>query len=254
MESQAAAEEKIRKLEAQVLQLKNCIKKLTGQVPEQSNQSKKKGRSFDFNLYCKRHVALHVCYFGWDYHGFAVQETTGKTIESELFNALALTKLIRCREESNYHRCGRTDKGVSAFQQVISIDLRSNLLKGEGVGVMEYDGCIAQSRDRKENKDEINYCKIINSKLPPHIQVLAWAPLETPSFSARFDCVERTYKYFFPRSNLDISRLHTAGQLLLGEHDFRLVSFASMQLLLSELHTIAETFVKWTWPMGLSPT
>lgn len=37
------------------------------------------------------------------------------------------------RETSCYHRCGRTDKGVSAFGQVISIDLRSNLLEGHGV-------------------------------------------------------------------------------------------------------------------------
>ena len=106
-------EEKIRKLEAQVKQLKNVIVKLTGQ-DSGSNQKKanKNPRKFDFDLYCKRHVALHVCYFGWDYHGFAVQEASGKTIESELFRALILTKLIKCREESNYHRCGRTDKGT----------------------------------------------------------------------------------------------------------------------------------------------
>ena len=53
---------------------------------------------------------MRVAYFGWDYHGFAVQETTGKTIESELFSALKKTRLIEDRESSNYHRCGRTDK------------------------------------------------------------------------------------------------------------------------------------------------
>ena len=136
MESEAtkndfSPEERIRKLEAQVTQLKNVIVKLTGQdMDSNPKKSHKKPRKFDFNLYKKRHIALHVCYFGWDYHGFAVQETTGKTIESELFKALVLTKLIKCREESNYHRCGRTDKGVSAYQQVITIDLRSNLKQG----------------------------------------------------------------------------------------------------------------------------
>ena len=118
--------EKIRRLEAQVLQLKNIIIKLTHQQSKEEQGSdhgsfQKKGRPFDFNLYTKRHVALHVCYFGWDFHGFAVQEITGRTIESELFHALTLTKLIKNREESNYHRCGRTDKGVSAFQQVITV-------------------------------------------------------------------------------------------------------------------------------------
>ena len=55
------------------------------------------------------------------------KEITGKTVESELFKALTLTKLIESRETSNYHRCGRTDKGVSAFSQVVSIDLRSGI-------------------------------------------------------------------------------------------------------------------------------
>ena len=213
-------EEKIRKLEAQVFQLKNCIKKLTGQENEAlTKKSKKNTRPFDFNLYTKRHVALQICYFGWDYHGFALQEITGKTIESEVFNALLITKLIKCREESNYHRCGRTDKGVSAFQQVITIDLRSNLLEGPGIQI--YPGCKASERKDANFKSEINFCKILNANLPPYIQILAWAPCPREDFSARFDCISRTYKYFFPRGNLDLEKLNEAGQHLLGEHDYR---------------------------------
>ena len=100
--------ERIRKLEAQVFQLKNVIIKLTGQTKVGDEtpycKSKKGDRPFDFKMYKKRHVLLHVSYFGWNYHGFAVQETTGKTIESELFQALLTTKLIESRETSNYHR------------------------------------------------------------------------------------------------------------------------------------------------------
>jgi tRNA pseudouridine38/39 synthase len=110
--------EKIKRLETTVYQLKNVIRKLTGQGSSNIDKSSKNARPFDFSIYCKRHVLFQVCYFGWDYHGFAIQETSGKTIESELFKALTLTKLIKSREESNYHRCGRTDKGVSAFHQV----------------------------------------------------------------------------------------------------------------------------------------
>ena len=216
--------EKIKRLEAQVFQLKNIITKLTGQEkPYQSNgkKSHKKGRIFEHDLYCKRHVALHICYFGWNYHGFAVQETTGKTIESELFSVLVLTKLIKSREESNYHRCGRTDKGVSSFQQVITIDLRSNLL--EGPGVYSYEGCRAHERLKDNNEDnrEINYFKILNANLPDHIQVLAWAPCDRLDYSARFDCSSRTYKYFFPRGDLDLDLLKEAGRHLVGEHDYR---------------------------------
>ena len=105
----STSKERIRKLEAQVCQLKNVIIKLTGQTkPGGKNTSEKKHkgkvRSFDYTLYKKRHVLLHVAYFGWNYHGFAVQETTGKTIESELFQALLTTRLIESRETSNYHR------------------------------------------------------------------------------------------------------------------------------------------------------
>jgi tRNA pseudouridine(38-40) synthase len=66
-----------------------------------------------------RHVALKILYLGWDYQGFAVQEDTNETIEAHMFKALTLTTLIEERQKSNYHRCGRTDKGVSSFCQVI---------------------------------------------------------------------------------------------------------------------------------------
>jgi tRNA pseudouridine38/39 synthase len=39
--------------------------------------------------------------------------------------------------------------------------------------------------------------------------------------SARFDCEGRTYKYFFPRGDLNLARMGEAGQRLCGEHDFR---------------------------------
>ena len=127
--------------------------------------------------------------------------------------------MIQSREESNYHRCGRTDKGVSAFQQVITIDLRSNLL--EGPGVYSYEGCRADERQRGDEDSEINYCKILNANLPPYIQILAWAPCKELDYSARFDCSARTYKYFFPRGDLDLDLLNEAGRHLIGEHDYR---------------------------------
>ena len=50
---------------------------------------------------------------------------------------------------------------------------------------------------------------------------LAWAPCPKPDFSARFDCTSRTYKYYFPRGDLDLVKLNEGGQHLLGEHDYR---------------------------------
>lgn len=71
-----------------------------------------------FCRYQKRHVAFKLLYLGWNYQGFATQDVTEKTIEHELFRALTTCCLIESRQTSNYHRCGRTDKGVSSFSQV----------------------------------------------------------------------------------------------------------------------------------------
>lgn len=85
-----------------------------------SRKDKKRGkdRPFDFSVHPRRHVALRLAYLGWEYQGFAVQENTDNTVEARLFEAFLKTKLIQDRQSSNYHRCGRTDKGVSAFSQV----------------------------------------------------------------------------------------------------------------------------------------
>lgn len=77
----------------------------------------------------KRHVLLKFYYFGWNYQGYVTQEDTVKTVEHFLFHALEKCCLIKDRESSNYHRCGRTDKGVSAFSQVISIGRMQTVVK-----------------------------------------------------------------------------------------------------------------------------
>jgi tRNA pseudouridine38/39 synthase len=71
---------------------------------------------------------------------------------------LLQTKLVPSREESNYHRCGRTDRGVSATGQVISLDLRTALLEGQGV--FSQPGYTGEGRVGKE--EEIDYCTVLN--------------------------------------------------------------------------------------------
>ena len=151
-----------------------------------------------------RHVLLQICYLGWDHDGFTIQDNTVNTIEFYLFEALRKTCLIECREKSNYHRCGRTDKGVSAFCQVISIDLRS---KQNGI-------------EHCDDVDEFDYCKLLNSVLPKSIRCISWIPVND-GFSARFNCQMRTYKYFFNKADMDIDLMNEAVQCLIGTHDFR---------------------------------
>lgn len=68
--------------------------------------------------------------------------------------------------------------------------------------------------------DELPYCKILNRLLPANIRCIAWYPVSS-SFSARFDCKYRRYKYFFPRGSLNIDAMDKAVKYVIGDHDFR---------------------------------
>ncbi|XP_042235764.1 tRNA pseudouridine(38/39) synthase-like isoform X2 [Homarus americanus] len=220
-------ETKVKQLEAHNKQLQNLLAKSQGATDvrnkEGSNKKAKKVRPFDFTRHSKRHVLLKLAYLGWDYQGFAVQEDTQHTIEAQLFSALLKTRLIESRETSNYHRCGRTDKGVSAFDQVISITLRSKLRSGLGVVAPENTKMAPTEGDGSE----INYVQLLNKVLPHEIRMLAWSPASL-GYSARFDCSHRTYKYFFPRGNLNIEAMNEAAQYLVGYHDYR--NFCKMDI------------------------
>uniref|UniRef100_A0A3Q0TI21 Pseudouridylate synthase 3 n=1 Tax=Amphilophus citrinellus TaxID=61819 RepID=A0A3Q0TI21_AMPCI len=179
-----------------------------------------KDRPFDFSVHPRRHVALRLAYLGWAYQGFAVQENTDNTVEARLFEALLKTRLIQDRQSSNYHRCGRTDKGVSAFSQVITIDLRSTQFCG-GLGVTlpeNVDVCTKAAAAAAAS--ELPYVKMLNRVLPQDIRVLDWAPV-AEGFSARFDCQYRTYRYYFPRGSLDVGLMAEASKRYEGTHDFR---------------------------------
>ena len=58
-----------------------------------------------------------------------IQTESNNTIESHLWEAIVGCKLRPgdCMPGPNYTRCARTDKGVSAFEQVITMELKSNL-------------------------------------------------------------------------------------------------------------------------------
>ena len=89
----------------------------------------------------------------------------------------------------HYQRCGRTDVGVSAFNQVISLYLRSNLHSGVEF-VDEYDTTISYNPPEKTNDSdasEFDYPTVLNKVLPSNIRVTGWCPVSR-DFSARFSC------------------------------------------------------------------
>ncbi|CAJ0962126.1 unnamed protein product [Ranitomeya imitator] len=69
-------------------------------------------------------------------------------------------------------------------------------------------------------RPEVRYTQMLNRVLPPDIRVLSWAAVPS-SFSARFSCRSRTYRYLFPRAQLDVAMMDRAAQMLEGTHDFR---------------------------------
>ncbi|KOS21832.1 tRNA pseudouridine(38/39) synthase [Escovopsis weberi] len=202
--------------------------------PEQEAKKPKAKRKMDPSRYSTRYIALKFAYLGKNYGGFEFQAVGNQpSIEEELWNALTKTCLIFPEDERvvdfdccEYSKCGRTDRGVSAFGQVVGLRVRSNrplpkkrvkLDEGAGVqataeskpGAAERDGKQGEQgqegREKEEDgdtsfdpiNDEIPYPHVLNRILPKDIRILAWCPAPPPGFSARFSCRERQYRYFF---------------------------------------------------------
>jgi len=138
-------------------------------------------------------VALKIGYLGTNYHGFQIQPRAElQTVESELFKALKRLGVLEDRKAAEYSYAGRTDKGVHALAQVVSFDTTNQKMTP----------------------------RMINSMLPNDIWVLAIAKPHA-GFNARKEAIRREYRYFlFLQTELDISRMHEASELLIGAHDF----------------------------------
>ncbi|KAI0113538.1 pseudouridine synthase [Nemania sp. FL0031] len=189
----------------------------------QKKKKRKDERGIDPSKYSTRVIALKLAYLGKNYGGFEYQSSGPPTIEEELWKAMVKGCLIFPEnphevnwDAMEYSKCGRTDRGVSAFGQVISIRVRSNrlLLKkreekpietgneatvettAQGGGEVEEAEKVPE-REFDDMIDELNYPRLLNRLLPPDIRILAWCPTIPAEFSARHHCRERQYRYFF---------------------------------------------------------
>ncbi|KAI4966113.1 hypothetical protein ZWY2020_046460 [Hordeum vulgare] len=140
--------------------------------------------------HCQRLIALKIMYFGQ-----------------------RARLLVGSIKDACYSRCGRTDKGVSATGQVISLYLRSNFKEAGGNVLGE--------------RSEIDYVSVLNRNLPRDIRVIGWCPVSA-DFLARFSCLGREYKYLFWKGGLDVSKMQEAAFKFIGEHDLR--NFCKMGL------------------------
>lgn len=122
----------------------------------------------------KRKVAVMIGYAGTGYHGLQINHKE-KTIEGDIFAALVAAKAISKANaddprKSSFVRCARTDKGVHAAGNMISLKLII------------------------EDPDVV---KKINENLPPQIRV--WGIQRTNNaFSCYQACDSRWYEYLMP--------------------------------------------------------
>ena len=110
-------------------------------LPSGRPEKERKDREFNLSKYSTRLVAFKLAYLGKKYNGFEYHKgnwTPLPTVEEVLWKAFYKSHLIAppgaellkegelSWEGTEYSKCGRTDKGVSAFGQVIGIRVRSN--------------------------------------------------------------------------------------------------------------------------------
>ena len=146
---------------------------------------------------------LSISYDGTDFHGFQIQKEK-ITVQGEFQKAL---EVFTNDYELNYS--GRTDAGVHAKEQVLSVKTNLNI-----------NNKIINSMDKLlGDRISINSVKVA-----------------VENFHARYDAIKRTYKYFvsdssqkYPYLNrqsflyfkqLDLNKLNEVSKLFLGEHNF----------------------------------
>lgn len=186
-----------------------------------------------------RTLAFTVAYDGSRYCGWQVQPN-GVGLQHVFEEAFAEFAGERVHAEAS----GRTDAGVHALAQVVSVETRSRIpCHGFRIGLQRH--------------------------LPGDIVVhnVVEQPL---GFSARFDAVRKTYRYviqnepvrspflrpyaLWQRGPLDEGAMHDAVQALVGTHDFR--SFETdFPNRLSSVRTVysARVWREARWPLWDSP-
>ncbi|QIW97304.1 hypothetical protein AMS68_002822 [Peltaster fructicola] len=217
-----------------------------------SRKLKKPPKAFDGSKYSTRKIALKFAYLGAEYNGLEHQRDNPlPAIEYVLWKAMKKTRLIFpkhkpgqsedevCWDGCEYSKCGRTDKGVSAFGQVITLRVRSARPVPRARKPEDGEDALGEVESMQEPfdpiKDELPYIQLLNRVLPPEIRILAWCADLPPDFNARYSCRERRYRYFFTNPAylptpgaanqtdgwLDIDAMRTAARKYEGLHDFR---------------------------------
>lgn len=150
---------------------------------------------------------FEIAYKGTNYHGWQSQKNA-VGVQTVVENAMS--KLLR--EEISIVGSGRTDAGVHCEQQFFHADIQSG-----------FDADILMLK--------------LNSFLPKDIVIPSIRKVRADA-SARYDAVERSYRYQITRKKnpfldglawhffkpVNVDAMNRAADLLLGEHDFECFS------------------------------
>ena len=160
--------------------------------------------------------ALDVQYRGKNYDGSQIQFEAGKevgnTIQGELEKVLCT--LIESKAQINNRPIktifsGRTDKGVNALGQVVHFDTDKEIVASK---------FIYQMNEILPDDISVSNLRIVRNSFP--------AQKSAKARYYRYELINRRYKQAFDgdilrvKYELDIERMQTALNFLLGEHDF----------------------------------
>ncbi|KAJ5386510.1 hypothetical protein N7509_009051 [Penicillium cosmopolitanum] len=227
-------------------------------TPAPPSQTVKESRGFDPSKYNTRFIALKFAYLGQQYNG--LEHTNGNvtplpTIEEILWKAMRRTRLILPETSSSdepndtqprelrpycihwdgcdYSKAGRTDRGVSAFGQVIGVRVRSarpKLATKTTEQEVENNGMQVEqptNQDWDDIADELEYVSILNRVLPGDIRIpVLLHPAGFLSYPGAFGFENRAQNGQGPREKLregwlDIEAMREAAKSFEGTHDFR---------------------------------
>ncbi len=137
----------------------------------------------------ERRIALKLAYDGTKFFGF--QRQPGReTVEGCLMTSLAKIGAIRSSRECGYRSSSRTDRGVSALGNVISIRTAFPLL---------------------------SICSALNSELE-HVWV--YSAVEVPETFNPRAAKQRWYRYYLAKSGQDSTLIEKIAARFVGVHDF----------------------------------
>lgn len=138
-------------------------------------------------------VAFKVAYIGTGYHGFQRQPNL-PTVEAELLRAFKKAGISESPENSDYSIAGRTDRGVSAVGNVVSLKTNS-----------------------EATINQINYY------LPPNIRIIGYTKVPN-GFKPRY-AKQRHYRYILdktscPETSLNLELMNQAAKQMEGKHNY----------------------------------